>query len=70
MRYFNKITTAEVMPSIYDINYDVIELDNNHWFFMSDIPDNKKIVADANGQSKLKNISDSLSNIDKIKTNK
>ena len=70
MRYFNKITMTEVIPSIHDINDDVIELDNEHWFFTSDIPGDKKIVVDANGQLELKNIDDNLSNIDKIETNK
>ena len=70
MRYFNKITMTEVIPGIHDINDDVIELDNEHWFFTSDIPSDKKIVVDANGQLELKNIDDNLSNIDKIETNK
>lgn len=70
MRYFNKITMTEVIPGIHDINDDVIELDNEHWFFTSDIPGDKKIVVDANGQLELKNIDDNLSNIDKIETNK
>ena len=61
---------TEVIPSIHDINDDVIELDNEHWFFTSDIPGDKKIVVDANGQLELKNIDDNLSNIDKIETNK
>ena len=70
MRYFNKITMTEIIPGIHDINDDVIELDNEHWFFTSDIPSDKKIVVDANGQLELKNIDDNLSNIDKIETNK
>ena len=61
---------TEVIPGIHDINDDVIELDNEHWFFTSDIPSDKKIVVDANGQLELKNIDDNLSNIDKIETNK
>ena len=70
MRYFNKITMTEVIPGIHDINDNVIELDSEHWFFTSDIPGDKKIVVDANGQLELKNIDDNLSNTDKIETNK
>ena len=61
---------TEVIPGIHDINDDVIELDSDHWFFTSDIPGDKKIVVNANGQLELKNSGDSLSNIDKIETNK
>lgn len=61
---------TEVIPGIHDINDNVIELDSEHWFFTSDIPGDKKIVVDANGQLELKNIDDNLSNTDKIETNK
>lgn len=35
---------TEVIPGIHDINDDVIELDNNHWFFTSNIPAKKKLL--------------------------
>lgn len=61
---------TEAIPGIHDLNDDVIELNDNHWFFSSYIPSNQKLTVDKNGQPVLIDIIDNLSDDDKIEINK
>lgn len=70
MRYFNKKTMTEVIQGIHEINDDVIALKDDHWFFTTNIPGDKKLTVDKNGQPLLIDIIESLSDNDKIVMNK
>ena len=66
MRYFNKKTMTEAVLGVHEINDDVIELNDDHWFFTSYIPSGKQLIIDKDDNLVLIDIINLLSDKDKI----
>ena len=68
MRYFNKNTLTEVIAGIHDLDKNVIELPDDHWFFTTEIPQGKKLIF-KNEQLMLVDIAGLLTDSEKIEIN-
>lgn len=68
MRYFNKNSLTEVIKGVHDIDNNVIELPDEHWFFTTEIPRGKKLIF-KNGQLMLVDVVELLTDDDKIEIN-
>ena len=68
MRYFNKNSLTEVIKGVHDIDNNVIELPDEHWFFTTEIPWGKKLIF-KNGQLMLVDVVELLTDDDKIEIN-
>lgn len=68
MRYFNKNSLTEVIKGVHDIDNNVIELPDEHWFFTTEIPRGKKLIF-KNGQLMLVDVVEFLTDDDKIEIN-
>lgn len=69
MRYFNTKTLTEVIPGVHDIDNNVIELPENHWFFTGEIPPGQRLVF-KNGSLMLVDVLELMTDADKIEINR
>lgn len=60
---------TEVVLGVHEINDDVIELNDDHWFFTSYIPSGKQLIIDKDDNLVLIDIINLLSDEDKIAIN-
>lgn len=68
MRYFNKNSLTEVIKGVHDIDNNVIELPDEHWFFTTEIPRGKQLIFKS-GQLMLVDVVELLTDDDKIEIN-
>ncbi|PXZ05769.1 tail fiber assembly protein [Gilliamella apicola] len=68
MRYFNKNSLTEVIKGVHDIDNNVIELPDEHWFFTTEIPRGKQLII-KNGQLMLVDVVELMTDDDKIEIN-